>query len=313
MKKSNGSCWSKSSRMNIISRAVKSVMLFSLTTSLVLSSNAYACDMHGNSGFVPDNSLSIPVGVKGTKMTETQFNKLIDKVLAVYRTEIEIENNIKLKIERNWSDGTVNAYAKQPGDGTWIVAMFGGLARHPEITDDAFLTVVCHELGHHIGGAPKKRGIFASTWASNEGQADYFGVMKCLRRVFEKERNIEIARRLKAPALVKLQCANQYVSLEERAICERSSVAGLALGRFFRSLSKDVAKVDFSTPDKAVVSATNDNHPASQCRVDTYFQASLCDRSTSEDVSQTDAHAGVCTKRNGDSVGLRPNCWYKEI
>lgn len=101
MKKSKGSCWSISSRMNIISRALKSVMFVSLISSQVISSNAYACDMHGNSGFVPANSLSIPVGVKGTKMTETQFNKLIDKVLAVYRTEIEIENNIKLKIERN--------------------------------------------------------------------------------------------------------------------------------------------------------------------------------------------------------------------
>lgn len=301
------------SSKNIFSRALKSVMLASLTSSLILTSHVYACDIEGNSGFVPENTLSIPVGIKGSKMTETQFNKLIDKVLAVYRTEIEIENKIKLKVERYWSDGTVNAYAKQPGDGTWVVAMFGGLARHTEITDDAFLTVICHELGHHIGGAPKKRGLFASTWASNEGQADYFGVMKCLRRVFEKERNIEIARRLKAPAIVKLKCANQFVSLEERAICERSSVAGLALGRFFRSLSKDVAKVDFSTPDKAVVAVTNDNHPASQCRVDTYYQASLCDRSTIEDVSQTDAHAGVCSKRNGDEIGLRPSCWYKEI
>lgn len=301
------------SSKNIFSRALKSVMLASLTSSLILTSHVYACDIEGNSGFVPENTLSIPVGIKGSKMTETQFNKLIDKVLAVYRTEIEIENKIKLKVERYWSDGTVNAYAKQPGDGTWVVAMFGGLARHTEITDDAFLTVICHELGHHIGGAPKKRGLFASTWASNEGQADYFGVMKCLRRVFEKERNIEIARRLKAPAIVKLKCANQFVSLEERAICERSSVAGLALGRFFRSLSKDVAKVDFSTPDKAAVAVTNDNHPASQCRVDTYYQASLCDRSTTEDVSQTDAHAGVCSKRNGDEIGLRPSCWYKEI
>lgn len=301
------------SSKNIFSRALKSVMLASLMSSLILTSNVYACDIEGKSGFVPENTLSIPVGIKGSKMTETQFNKLIDKVLAVYRTEIEIENKIKLKVERYWSDGTVNAYAKQPGDGTWVVAMFGGLARHTEITDDAFLTVICHELGHHIGGAPKKRGLFASTWASNEGQADYFGVMKCLRRVFEKERNIEIARRLKAPAIVKLKCANQFVSLEERAICERSSVAGLALGRFFRSLSKDVAKVDFSTPDKAMVTVTNDNHPASQCRVDTYYQASLCDRSTAEDVSQTDAHAGVCSKRNGDEIGLRPSCWYKEI
>lgn len=298
------------SGMNIFSR---SVLFSSLVALTVQSTSIYACDIHGKSGFVPENNLNIPAGIKAANMTEAQFNKVIDRVLAVYRTEIELENKIKLIIEKKWKDGTVNAYAKQPGDGTWVVAMFGGLARHPEITEDAFATVVCHELGHHIGGAPKKKGIFASTWASNEGQADYFGVMKCLRRVFERDRNTEIARRLKVPALVKVQCANQYLSLEERAICERSSMAGLALGKFFRSLSKDVAKVDFSTPDKSVVAQTNDNHPASQCRVDTYFQASLCDRPTSEKVSNSNAHAGVCSKRNGDSVGVRPACWYKEI
>ena len=293
---------------------LKQSLVFSSIFALSIQSTAIqACDIHGKSGFVPENNLSIPVGMKAANMSETQFNKVIDRVLAVYRTEIETENRIKLVIEKKWKDGTVNAYAKQPGDGTWVVAMFGGLARHPEITEDAFATVVCHELGHHIGGAPKKKGIIGVTWASNEGQADYFGVMKCLRRVFEKDRNTEIARRLGAPQFVKTKCASQFFSLEERAICERSSMAGLALGKFFRALSKDVPKVDFSTPDKNVVAQTNDNHPASQCRVDTYFQASLCDRSTSEKVSNADANAGVCSKRNGDSVGIRPACWYKEI
>jgi hypothetical protein len=36
--------------------------------------------------------------------------------------------------------------------------MFGGLARHELVTDDGFMMVVCHETGHHLGGAPRYNG-----------------------------------------------------------------------------------------------------------------------------------------------------------
>jgi Zn-dependent protease with chaperone function len=54
--------------------------------------------------------------------------------------------------------------------------MFGGLARDPLVTKDGFSAVICHEIGHHIAGAPRK----GFSWASNEGQADYFATTKCL-------------------------------------------------------------------------------------------------------------------------------------
>jgi len=34
--------------------------------------------------------------------------------------------------------------------------------------------------------------------------------------------------------------------------------------------------VDFATPDTHVVSTTNVNHPAAQCRLDTYVLGALC-------------------------------------
>ena len=70
---------------------------------------------------------------------------------------------------------TVNANASQRGR-TWIVNMYGGLARRPEITPDGFAMVLCHELGHHMGGFP-----FVSGWAANEGQSDLFATLSCGR------------------------------------------------------------------------------------------------------------------------------------
>jgi hypothetical protein len=89
-------------------------------------------------------------------------------------------------------------------------------------------------------------------------------------------------------------------------------MAGLTLGNFFKVLSKSTKEISFTTPDPIKVAKTNDGHPAAQCRVDTYFQGAICDKSVHEDVSATDANIGTCTIRNGDTTGLRPNCWFAE-
>lgn len=283
-----------------------------MVTVLGLTTNALACDEHGTTGFLPENKMNIPVGLKSTGgITEAQFNDVITKVENLYKDEITKAGG-KLIVLRNWTDGTVNAYAMQNGS-DWTVAMFGGLARHAQVTADGFAVVMCHELGHHIGGAPKKddRWGMGKSWATNEGQADYFGTMKCLRKVFQADNNVQVVAKMKIPALVTAQCSNVYKNSEEIAICQRSAMAGYSVGRLFNDLSGD-GVVDFSKPDVKVVKTTDHNHPASQCRLDTYFQASLCDKALSDQVSQTDEFAGVCATRNGDSIGIRPSCWYKE-
>ena len=67
----------------------------------------------------------------------------------------------------------------------------------------------------------------------------------------------------------------------------------------------------FDTPDQNVVSATNDEHPAAQCRLDTYFQGSLCSKAYTIDMSMTDPAVGGCVASQGYTSGMRPQCWYK--
>ncbi|WP_374001810.1 hypothetical protein [Bdellovibrio bacteriovorus] len=54
---------------------------------------------------------------------------------------------------------------------------------------------------------------------------------------------------------------------------------------------------------------TDDRHPATQCRLDTYFAGSLCVAKENEKLSNSDYKAGSCyTPR--DAVGARPRCWF---
>ena len=226
----------------------------------------------------------------------------------------------KLNIERNWTDGTVNAYASQSGS-TWKVAMFGGLARHETITKDAMALVVCHEIGHHIGGAPKKGGSAgggwwggssgASSWASNEGQADYFATLKCLRKAWINDNNEAIVKSLTVPKLVTDMCKKNYKRNKvDTALCVRTSMAGKSVGDLFAALGRS-AEPKFDTPDAVIVSKTDDNHPKAQCRLDTYYQGSLCDVNMNEDVSQKEEVQGTCHGSLGHKIGVRPLCWFK--
>lgn len=188
--------------------------------------------------------------------------------------------------------------------------MFGGLARHETVTPDGFALVACHEMGHHLGGLPKKRGFFGTSWASNEGQSDYFGNAKCMRIYFEEDDNIAIVEEMDVPDFVTEKCLDNFTTAEDVAMCQRGSMAGLSLANLFHALRNLQEPLQFDTPDPRVVARTDDNHPASQCRLDTYFQAALCEVSAYVDLSNRDAEEGACNRSTGHIDGVRPLCWY---
>lgn len=87
-------------------------------------------------------------------------------------------------------------------------------------------------------------------------------------------------------------------------------MAGLVIGRLYASLV-DQADPSFETPNNKVVRETVDYHPHYQCRLDTFFQGSLCDRELEEELSNREAHVGTCHPKNGDLIGMRPLCWFR--
>ncbi|RPJ66886.1 MAG: hypothetical protein EHM20_17405 [Alphaproteobacteria bacterium] len=281
-------------------RILSAVAALSLTASA-----SFACDIHGKGGFAPENNLKISQWDKASNsMTKERFLAIVKSVSDIYEPIVKAKGGT-LSMNNRWDDDTVNASAQQIGK-KWVVNMYGGLARHQLTFDDGFALVVCHELGHHIGGAPRK----GMSWAANEGQADYFGSMKCLRRVLEKQDNITAVSKMTIDAEATKQCEMIYKNADEVALCQRVSMAGKSLGQLLGSLGGS-SKINFDTPDKTTVTKTNDNHPAAQCRLDTYFSGILCDKSYDQDTDKNDPKIGTCIARDGYKSGVRPLCWYK--
>lgn len=259
---------------------------------------------------VEENDLWIGVDQDfSSNITKEKFNQILDRVNEIYAPIVETTGN-KLVVVRKWEDGTVNAYANRSGN-NWMITMFGGLARHEAVTADAFALVACHELGHHLGGLPKKKIFFFTLWAANEGQSDYWGVMKCLRKYFEKDDNKKIISEMQLNEYAVTKCNDVFGDEEDAAICIRSAMAGLSLANLFKVLKNLEVPLKFETPDTTVVSQTNHSHPAPQCRLDTYFSAALCEKDAYDDVSETDINQGLCARRDGYTIGSRPFCWYK--
>ena len=287
-------------------------LLILLLVGSCLSFTTFSHEKHLCAGFAEENDMWIAedsVHAKG--ITEEVFHAVLDRIEDVYAPIIQARGK-ELEVKRKWSNGTVNAYAIQRGD-RYQIHMFGGLARHETITPLGFAAVACHEIGHHIGGAPTYSG--GIDWASAEGQSDYFAMLKCMRIFMdgltqEQEVLFEMVN-IQVDPFAEAKCDAIYSDALLRDDCYQNAMAGQSLGNLLASLSKS-AFPEFDTPDTNIVTQTSTYHPKAQCRLDTYFHGALCDLEAGVDnTDQASATQGMCNRAEGYSEGVRPFCWYK--
>lgn len=265
---------------------------------------------------LPDNELNLQdcLACFNANMSKEIFDEVIDGVAQVYAPIVEGQGGF-LVMNKEWTNSTVNASAMQIRD-KWHVNMYGGLARRPEVTVDGFALVVCHELGHHLAGFP-----FASTWAANEGQSDFFATHKCAPSLWKDQLTENAKSRELVPETPKRACDEIHASENEQNLCYRLALAGESLAKLLGALRGGPAP-SFDTPDQSAVRRTNNNHPDAQCRLDTYMAGAVClagyDKDIIPGIDQGNSVKGEeasapfhCTTSQQYTVGLRPACWFK--
>jgi hypothetical protein len=258
-------------------------------------------ETHNHCTLIDHVDRRIPIYSK-TGMDEATFNLVLDHFSKVY-TPIVKDSGYILKINRLWSDDTINANTTISGK-YWVINAFGGLARHEMMDAETYLAVMLHEIGHHLGGYPKK------SWATNEGGADYYATLKGMRIMIEQGAisNIYDAQ---VPLSVAKMCALQHKSSQEIAICRKSSFIGYKLAKVLNNLANSSTPVNFDTPDKKEVMETYNGHPKAQCRLDTYVAGSVCGKSHKDQLNDDTPCQGACAEECNDIIGVRSHCWYK--
>lgn len=138
----------------------------------------------------------------------------------------------KLTVVLEVQDPKVNAELTKK-DNELTIKVWGGMLKHQLINEETLLLLLCHEIGHFLGGPPTKA---KGGWSSTEGQADYFSSLRCARDVGLDE-----------------------VSFYESAI---------NLTRIYASVTFS-PEPRLEQCDTTIVVRTNFGYPSVQCRLDT--------------------------------------------
>ncbi len=237
---------------------------------------------------------------------EDRFNRVIDFIYSHYAPIIESRGGA-LIIKKDWNDGAVNAFAEREGD-EYRLEILGGLSRYSLISEDAFITLICHELGHLLGGYPKGGTI------SVEAQSDYYSTAKCVRRLFphwSEWRNPEVS----SPGPQDISFAETKCKIsfpdEGYETCVRSMNASWKISQLWGKLDRN-KRPSYLKPDSTRVRVTQASHPSAQCRLDTYVAGALCPVDYKVDFSYENEKVGACGKWFQEAF-QRPLCWYKTL
>lgn len=113
------------------------------------------------------------------------------------------------------------------------IEILGGMLFHQKMKPDVLKLLLCHEVGHLLGGPPLKA---RNGWSSTEGQADYFSSSVCIKK-------LEISG-------------------------ESFLEAATTLASIYAEVSGE-AEPHMDLCDERRVERTNFGYPSSQCRLDT--------------------------------------------
>ena len=250
-------------------------------------------------------------------MDNVAFENLIQKTFEPF-TQNAATNGAKITYEVYWNSSSAGAFTLRKDQGkTWHILIYDGMLRLPYATEDMISSVLCHELGHHLGGYPFKE----NTWSASEGQADFFSFHACLPKLFAKDLEKNKGFREKAPLSLRKECDLAYGEQARRDICYRSAVAAETLLKYEGQGGK--SNLSLVSKDPAIVKETIFTHPAPQCRIDTVVAGLLCQKdfklgyipghfgkglNTLE--AEKDSSQYVC---QNNLIGSRPHCWFRSL
>lgn len=165
------------------------------------------------------------------------------------------------------------------------IFLFSGYAKIPGMDITGLAMTLCHELGHGIGGNPKKMSD-EKVPASVEGQADYFAARFCIKRILKHLPNINAK---PFNSFVQKRCMDRYKNLNDQEMCYRAFRVLEKERLFFRMKEGGGEETSFDRTDPTVVKSVDLDpyfYPEPQCRLDTMI--------------------------NGLLELERPRCWWKQ-
>lgn len=170
----------------------------------------------------------------------------------------------------DWSNPYLGAGSQFDGE-NFTVMLWGGFVRARALNFAGLAAVLCHELGHKLGGEPHQRFPDSDPdWSSAEGQSDHFAATVCLPKVYQALKTTW------PEAFAGFQLESFSVSLCSSAVdlnqCRWVAQAGVDLVEFIQlyfDRESALAKPEVwaqEIPPETLHTA----YPSSQCRMDIF-------------------------------------------
>lgn len=168
-----------------------------------------------------------------TELTSYKMKLLEDTVRIFESTMVrKLPTDHDLVIRLEVLNPRVNAEVLNE-NGHVAIVVWGGMLSHPKMNQATLYLLLCHELGHLLGGPPLKS---RTGWSSTEGQSDYYSTSSCLKDLGINE--------------------DQFVS---------SAIALTSI--YAEVVRQEPPRLDRC--DETVVTRINYSYPRVQCRLDT--------------------------------------------
>ncbi|MBC7465769.1 MAG: hypothetical protein H7256_07240 [Bdellovibrio sp.] len=164
---------------------------------------------------------------------------------STYKQPFKNNHNLELKINLNQEEPLYFGGANL-NNGVFEINVGADILTLPAMTTDAATLILCHELGHLLSGGAKKPN---STWASTEGQSDYFAATDCAPKIFS-----QMADSPTTPMSARIIAAGQ-------ALIEAIYI--------FMDVPQ-MPRPSISRREALTEPGTSVNYPTLQCRLDTF-------------------------------------------
>lgn len=224
--------------LNIISKYMKVIFLLA-----VLTFNVFAQECPVNRA---DYFCLPPEKILNKEIDVSTFYTLPYAITSLYQTPLSALND-EFVLEPNWMSPFFGAGVSH-FQNKYRLMILGGMTRSRAFTKDAYAAIICHELGHLLGGEPRQH-IKDSEWASAEGQADFFAASQCLPKYFRSigmSNNLDIDKRVE-------KSGNDFANL----------AMSVTNGKGETFIRKKVLM-------PAVNETITERYPSLQCRYETY-------------------------------------------
>lgn len=235
-----------------------------------------------------------------TEIDNNNFHQKVRDIHSLYFYSSLIKNKY-VTTNAMWETPYLSAWAQNLENNYFSINFWGGSARIPGMLSQTWDFIVCHELGHILGGQPKHHSE-SLNWASAEGQADHFAITECLPKYYrsqlkknpliKKSSYNKLVEKYSLPNEVAI-CYEQYSQSDINAqICLNILRAGRGFMSVLKYLNPTMNEISYMQKEASTDKTITESYPSHQCRIDIFREQSLC-------LSQEKQ----CRKND---------CWFKE-